>query len=296
MLLFLTPMDGGSSMPAVSGRLRVFGELGLFALMAIGLLSLFALTGRRGDHRPLEEAMAELDAGALLDATPLPEDGGAPGSSGNSALTPAASTPAVLASGSAAVPSSSPTSGADAKRIGIIAGHWQYDTGAVCPDGLEEVQITQDVAQRVAAILDYRGLVAEVLPEHDPDLPGPPLQNYRAALLVAIHADSCDIPGASGFKVARWRYSEMPETDDRLVECIQARYAASTLLPRHDDSITIDMWNYYAFREIAVETPAAIIELGFLLDDRRALEDLRYEMALGIADGIACFLEPAGGA
>jgi N-acetylmuramoyl-L-alanine amidase len=282
-------------MLAVNGRMRLFGELGLFALMAIGLLLLFALTGRRGDHRPLEEALAEVDAAALLDARTSPDDGhvadaSLPASAGTTGA------PAPAATGTSAAASASPTSSADAARIGIIAGHWQYDTGAVCPDGLEEVQVTQDVAQRVAAILDFRGLVAEVLPEHDPDLPGPPLQNYRAALLVAIHADSCDIPGASGFKVARWRYSEMPETDDRLVECLQARYAASTLLARHDDSITIDMWNYYAFREIAVETPAAIIELGFLLDDRSALENLRYEMALGIADGIACFLEPAGGA
>jgi len=26
-------------------------------------------------------------------------------------------------------------------RVGIVAGHWQYDSGAVCPDGLREVDI-----------------------------------------------------------------------------------------------------------------------------------------------------------
>jgi N-acetylmuramoyl-L-alanine amidase len=178
----------------------------------------------------------------------------------------------------------------DPRRVGIIAGHWLYDTGAVCPDGREEVEVTTDVALRVQAILNVRGLAVDVLPEHDPDRPGPPLQGYRAAALVSIHADSCDVPGVSGFKVARWLYSTSPAVDDRLVACLYREYGAATSLGRHDDSISVDMWNYYAFREIAVETPAAIIELGFLLEDRATLDDKRYEMALGVADGISCFL------
>ena len=174
-------------------------------------------------------------------------------------------------------------------HVALIAGHWQFDTGAVCPDGRMEVQVTTDVAARVKNILETRGFDVEILPEHNPDEPGPPLQGYRAAALVSIHADSCDVPGASGFKVARWSYSTTA-ADDRLVDCLNKEYAAATQLGRHDDSITVNMTNYYAFREIGAETPAAIIELGFLLDDRAVLDDKRYEMALGIADGISCFL------
>jgi N-acetylmuramoyl-L-alanine amidase len=130
-------------------------------------------------------------------------------------------------------------------RIGILAGHLGFDTGAVCADGLREVDITRDIAQRVAAQLRALGYRVDILQEHDPDVPQPPLQNYHAAVFVALHADSCT-PGASGFKVARWAFSQMPEIEDRLVQCLYREYAATTGLPRHDASITIDMWNYYA--------------------------------------------------
>ena len=174
--------------------------------------------------------------------------------------------------------------------IGIIPGHWRLDSGAVCPDGLREVDVTTDVALRVRALLEYRGFRVDLLPEQNPRAPSAPVLGYRAAALVSIHADSCDVPHASGFKVARGRFSTTPHEDDRLVRCLEREFAAATLLPRHDDSITPDMWNYYAFRAIDGATPAAIIELGFLGGDRGALDRLRYEMALGIANGISCFL------
>lgn len=177
-----------------------------------------------------------------------------------------------------------------ANRVGLIPGHWQYDTGTVCADGLREVDVTLDVAQRVKAILAARGFAVDLVPEHDPRRPQPPLQNYRGAVLVSIHVDSCSFPGLSGFKTARWRHSDMPATDDRLVACLNRAYAAATGLPRHDNTINANMWNYYAFREIAAETPAAIIELAFLRDDRAFVDAHRYEMALGVADGIGCFL------
>jgi N-acetylmuramoyl-L-alanine amidase len=178
-------------------------------------------------------------------------------------------------------------------RVGILAGHWQYDTGATCPDGRREVDVTLDVAQRVKAILNTRGLDVDILPEHEPDVPAPPLQGYRAAAMVSIHADVCNLPGYSGYKVARWRYSNLPAVDDRLVGCLNDRYAAWTGLGRHEDTISINMWNYYAFREIGLDTPAAIIELGFMGDDKAVLAGKRYEMAMGVADGVSCFLKGA---
>ena len=290
----------------MQGRQRILFELGLFAVLATGVVSLFALTGLRGSGL----ARSAGDSGSLVagparraqDPT-LGAPGVAPGavSAGTAGLDltrPAAAVepgPSPVGPGATALSSATATPSVEPRRVGIIAGHAPYDTGAVCPDGRREVDVTVDVAARVQALLEYRGFRVDILPEHDPDLPEPPLQNYRGAALVSIHADSCDVPGASGFKVAGWRYSSTPELDQRLVDCLYDRYAAATLLPRHDESITIDMWNYYAFREIAVDTPAAIIELGFLLDDRAALDDLRYEMALGVADGIGCFLgDPEG--
>lgn len=189
------------------------------------------------------------------------------------------------------VPSPIPSPTVDvSNRIGILVGHWGYDTGAVCNDGLREVDITRDIAQRVAARLRAFGYEVDLLQEQDPDIPAPPLQNYRAAALVSIHVDSC-IPGASGFKVARWAFSEIPDVEDRLVACLEREYAATTGLARHDSSVTIDMWNYYAFREIAKPTPGAIIELGFMGEDRRLLVGQPELAAQGVVNGILCFLK-----
>jgi N-acetylmuramoyl-L-alanine amidase len=192
---------------------------------------------------------------------------------------------------SPAAPATSPPSPTvPATRVGIVPGHWQYDSGAVCPDGLREVDVTTDVALRVKALLEYRGFDVDLLPEHEPGVPQPPILGYRGAAVVSVHADSCDVPGLSGFKVARGLHSTTPEADDRLVACLEEAYARDTLLPRNDDTITPNMWSYYAFRELDSATPAAIIELGFLNGDRDALDRLRYEMALGVADGVSCFL------
>jgi N-acetylmuramoyl-L-alanine amidase len=117
------------------------------------------------------------------------------------------------------------------------------------------------------------------------------LTDYQARALVSIHADSCNIPGATGFKVARVTNSAIPEAEDALVACINQEYAAQTGLPLHPASITDNMTNYHAFNEIHPSTPGAIIETGFLLDDRFILESRPKVVARGIAAGILCFLE-----
>lgn len=175
------------------------------------------------------------------------------------------------------------------RRIGIVAGHWGYDSGAICDDGLQEVDITVDIARRVAEQLRLLGYEVDILKEHDPDKPEPPLQNYLAAAFLSLHVDSC-LPGTTGFKVSRWRFSSMAQMEDRLVQCLDEEYSAATGLPRHDSSITIDMWNYYAFREIAEPTPGAIIEMGFMTDDRRLLVEQPDLAAQGIVNGLLCFL------
>ena len=52
-------------------------------------------------------------------------------------------------------------------RIGIVAGHWGTDTGAVCPDGLTEVDINLDIATRVKQILAEEGFDVDLLMELD---------------------------------------------------------------------------------------------------------------------------------
>lgn len=210
--------------------------------------------------------------------------------------TPAKPTPVAIALVPTATPtatqvSPSPTPTKPPKKVGIVAGHWSknprsYDPGAVCPDGLTEVEINLSIAQLVKVQLENQGYEVDLLEEFDPRLDG-----YWADVLVSIHADSCNIPEASGFKVASVLHSAVPEEEDRLVECLREEYQKATGLAFHEHSITYDMTEYHAFYEIASQTPGAIIETGFMAADRQILLGKQDVVAEGIANGIVCFLE-----
>lgn len=179
-------------------------------------------------------------------------------------------------------------------HVGIVAGHRENDTGAVCPDGLTEAALNLDVAQRVVHTLQALGYQVTLLAEFDPRLTG-----YWADALVSIHADSCDAfpnaqPPASGFKVASVEDSLVPEAEKRLVACLAECYAARTGMYFHANSITYDMTRYHTFYEIDGRTPAAIIETGFMLNDRTILTRRADLVAQGIVDGIICFMEGEG--
>ncbi len=169
--------------------------------------------------------------------------------------------------------------------VGIVSGHRGNDSGAVCPDGLTEADVNYRVAQEVTSLLDRRGVQSVLLDEFDDRLDG-----FLADALVSIHADSCMVAGASGFKVARATASAIPDAEDKLVSCLYQEYGDYTGLPEHLSSVTDNMTNYHAFGEIDRMTPGAIIELGFLLDDRYLLENKPKILARGVAAGILCFL------
>ena len=190
---------------------------------------------------------------------------------------------------STTVPINSPSS--TIPRIGVVAGHWGNDSGAACPDGLTEVEINLDVAQRVVRILEALDYQAILLAEFDPRLTG-----YHADALISVHTDSCEAfpgatPPASGFKVASVEDSLAPEAEERLVACLAQCYAARTGMYFHASSITYDMTRYHTFYEVDGRTPAAIIEIGFMLNDRTMLTRQADVVAQGIVDGIVCFIE-----
>lgn len=174
-------------------------------------------------------------------------------------------------------------------QIGIVAGHWGNDSGSVCPNGVTEQQTNLEIAKRVAEILTARDYRVDLLQEFDSRLNG-----YQANVLLSIHADSCDAidadPPATGFKVARSVASAIPTTEDNLVNCLRDNYARVTGLPFHENSITRDMTDYHSFREVNLDTPAAIIETGFLHLDYDMIVKQPDIPARGIADGIICFL------
>ncbi len=166
-------------------------------------------------------------------------------------------------------------------RIGIIAGHWQFDSGAICDDGLREVDVTTAIARQVVEGLRARGYDAEMLAEYDDRLAG-----YRAAALVSLHADSCAYD-LSGFKCVGPARGSSPA----LVEALNQAYASASGLAFHADTITPAMTGYHAFMRIDRRTPAAIIEMGFMSGDRDFLVGQPEQAARGIIDGLAAFLE-----
>jgi N-acetylmuramoyl-L-alanine amidase len=170
------------------------------------------------------------------------------------------------------------------RRIGIIAGHKGFDSGAVCADGLTEAAVNADLAEKLAANLQARGIRTEILEEFDARLAG-----YGATALVSIHADSCQYVNelATGFKISGSSFTD----SGKLSICMENAYGAATQLPYHANTITPDMTNYHAFREIAPGTPAIIIEVGFMNLDRELLTTNTDPVVIGLLNGVNCFLE-----
>ena len=172
--------------------------------------------------------------------------------------------------------------------IGIVVGHWgdSDDPGAICPDGLTELSINEEIAALVQKELATEGFDVDLLEEFDSRL-----ESYQALALISIHADSCKYINdqATGFKVAASAYNPRPERTARLEACLVNRYARATGLEEHA-GITEDMSGYHAFDEIGEDTPAVIIETGFMNLDRQILTQNSDQIASGIVDGILCYI------
>ena len=179
-------------------------------------------------------------------------------------------------------------------RIGVVAGHsglhpdtGYLDPGSTCPDGLTEVEINQQVAELTKDALEAAGLKVDLLEEWDDRMYG-----YRAVALVSIHADVCEPINelATGYKVTAAVETVVLDKSRRLVACIVNRYGRATGLRFHPGSITRDMTEYHTFREIHSQTPAVIIETGFMYLDRDILTKEPEKVARGIADGVLCYV------
>lgn len=171
-----------------------------------------------------------------------------------------------------------------AYRIGLIAGHKDNDSGAVCEDGLTEAEINFDIAQRVAVALASQGIASDILAEFDDRL-----SSYQADALISIHADSCDEINelATGFKIASTSFND----SSILEQCVLQQYYLTTGMAYHANTITPHMTDYHAFRVINAAIPALIIEVGFMNLDRSMLTTQADIPTDGLVQGILCFLE-----
>ncbi len=178
--------------------------------------------------------------------------------------------------------------GVQSNRIGIVAGHYgENDPGAVCSDGLTEVEMNLEIATLVQKALTDLGYDVDLLEEFDTRLDG-----YQALVVLSIHLDSCQYINdeATGFKVAGALSNQDVASGQRLTACLSQRYGEITGLPYHAGSVTDDMTYYHAFNEIDPGTSAAIIEAGFLNRDYQFITEQTEKIAEGIVAGIQCFL------
>src|SRR5437870_7635687 len=186
------------------------------------------------------------------------------------------------------------------RRVAIQAGHWKSDeapdelrrlipeTGAEW-EGVTEVEINLDIAQRLSVILNSKGIAVDVLPVTIP-------VGYVADAFVALHADSDGVGENSGFKMAPG--ARRGPYEDALLNDIKDSYGAATGLEYDPTHITNQMRGYYPFswsrfqHAVAAHTPAVILEMGYVSnDDDRALMLDRADLVAGsIADGIMKFL------
>lgn len=177
------------------------------------------------------------------------------------------------------------------KQIALISGHAGFDSGAVCTDvyknvTLTEAEVNARIAQLVANSLSTNPtlLTVTILDEKDERLNG-----LRADVMLSLHSDSC--VDLNGFKAVSDPNSKITDIQQKLLACINNRYAAATQLQYHATTITHDMLNYHAFRRIDPQTPAAILEMGFLGGDQQLLTAEPERVAQGIVDSLICFLD-----
>ena len=186
------------------------------------------------------------------------------------------------------------------RRVGVQVGHWmtqnvppelqRLDTATGTSwDGINEVDINLDIAQRVAALLKSQGLGVDILPTTIP-------AGYVADAFVALHADSDAVGYKSGFKIAHG--SRRGPYEDQFQRDLTDEYAAATGLDYDAAGVTRNMTNYYGVSwnryrsSTSPFTPSLVLEMAFLSndDDRALMIDDADTVAKGIANGILRFL------
>ncbi|HEX9437390.1 MAG TPA: N-acetylmuramoyl-L-alanine amidase [Candidatus Limnocylindria bacterium] len=186
------------------------------------------------------------------------------------------------------------------RRVGIQAGHWLTEeappelwrlltqTGTSW-NGVTEVEINVDIANRVKAILEPKGIVVDVLPTTIPP-------SYVADAFVALHGDGDGTGENSGFKMAF--SSRRTPFESALLESIKTAYGAATGLAYDPIHISRNMIGYYAMSwqrnkyATAPHTPSVILEMGYVSNDgdRELLTERADVVAEAIATGIVRFL------
>ncbi|HKW77589.1 MAG TPA: N-acetylmuramoyl-L-alanine amidase [Candidatus Limnocylindria bacterium] len=188
------------------------------------------------------------------------------------------------------------------RRVGIQIGHWQTtdipkeygarlatQTGTSWA-GITEVDVSMEVAERMATILRAQGVEVDILPTTVP-------VGYLADVFIALHCDGDGVGAISGFKMSHG--SRRGPFEDKLLNDVKQSYGKATGLDYDAEHVSRNMTGYFAFNWSRFQhsaspfTPAVILEMGFLShpDDRDLLVNHPDVVAKAITDGILRFLD-----
>lgn len=177
------------------------------------------------------------------------------------------------------------------KIVGILPGHFGFDTGFQCGAEFNFVQ-ENDVNLRLAIMvrdyLERLGYTVDLFHEYDPAL-----NDYTGLALISIHAGTCD-PNASqqsGFFITTGGKNVYPSESKRLNDCMTYHYAQNSQLDFLGENYAPGEEMFYAFDTVNDYTTISVIQTGFLGNDYRTISERTESLAKGIADGIVCYVE-----
>ena len=182
-------------------------------------------------------------------------------------------------------------SGNKRKIIGIIPGHYGFDSGYQCGaeyNFVKESDVNLRIAVMVRDYLETLGYTVNFMHEFDPDL-----TNYTALALVSIHANQCDTSDSSqsGFNITTGGQNAYPSESRRLNDCLTYHYAQNSGLNFLGENFDTDEEMLYSFDTVNNYTTISVIHTGFMGNDYRTISEKTNSLAKGIADGIICYVE-----
>lgn len=177
------------------------------------------------------------------------------------------------------------------KIIGILPGHYGFDSGFQCGpeyNFVKEADVNLRLAVMVRDYLEAQGYTVNFFHEFDPEL-----TNYTALALVSIHANRCDTGEnkQSGFYITTGGQNTYPSESKRLNDCLTYHYTQNSELDFLGEYYSPDEEKLFSFDTVNNYTTISVIHTGYLGNDYRTISEKTNSLAKGIADGIICYVE-----
>ena len=190
-----------------------------------------------------------------------------------------------------AAESNASTQNGPKKIVGIVPGHYGFDTGYQCGadfNFVKENDVNLRLAVMVRDYLENRGYTVDFLHEFDPAL-----SDYTGLALVSIHTNSCDesMKVPSGFNITTGGQNTYPSESKRLNDCLTYYYGQNSGLNFLGENYTPGEEYLYSFDTVNDYTTISVIHTGSLSTDYRTISERTESLAKGIADGIICYVE-----